>query len=356
MPALLRMLQREAACDAGIVLWFDAHGEVSNLYAPNLPAPTALATWFAPVYGAGQVVRLSMQPASKMHRSSPITTCADGDDVAPARDDPGPAPACPNRHLCSKVAPDGVARQRLCCAVKRQGSPIASLMVYRAAAMSSFASSERVAVKAAGRYLSLNGRTLPAETDAAMYRAAGEQGFLDCEPDGRVIRASANGYELLAQACGCPVNRSTVPGPLEHCGRQLIRRVLAAGDDLGGHSPTAGVRRMISLINAWGLFRLHAFFDGDAPLGVLVERVEHLLVRLVEAMEGLDLSVQQGEALLLLAQGLSQDQIAERMGVTHNTADYHIRQLYSKLDAHTRNEAIACALGALESARAAPGP
>jgi DNA-binding CsgD family transcriptional regulator len=110
---------------------------------------------------------------------------------------------------------------------------------------------------------------------------------------------------------------------------------------------------MTSLINPWGLFRLRAFFDGSGPLGVLIERVEQMLVRLVEAAELLELSVQQGETLLLLAQGLSQDRIAERMDVTHNTADDYIRQLDSKLDAHTRNEAIACALGALESASCA---
>jgi len=32
-----------------------------------------------------------------------------------------------------------------------------------------------------------------------------------------------------------------------------------------------------------------------------------------------------------------------------STAVYHVRQLYSKLGAHTRNEAIACVLTAGES-------
>jgi DNA-binding CsgD family transcriptional regulator len=82
---------------------------------------------------------------------------------------------------------------------------------------------------------------------------------------------------------------------------------------------------------------------------VLIERVDHLLVRLCEAMWRLDLSVQQGEVLLLLAQGLNHERIAERMGIAFNTAVYHIRQLYSKLDAHTRDEAIACVLAAGET-------
>lgn len=354
MPALMRTLYREARCDAGLMLWFDSRGEVVNLYAPRLPAPAVLGAWFAPPAHTHSLARGSSTWAGPDRRNAYIATCSDGDDDGHRRDDAPAAPLCPSRFLCSMAAPESVPLQRLCCAVTRHGAPMASLMVFRPAAVYPFGRKERVAVKAAGRYLSLNGRSIPADTCAAMYRAGGEQGFLDCEPDGHVIRASANGYELLVQACGCPVNPTTVPEQLEQAGRQLIRRLLA---ESGSHSERDmnGSERMTSLINPWGLFRLRAFFDRGGPLGVLIERVEHLLVRLVEAMERLDLSVQQGETLLLLAQGLSQDRIAERMGVTHNTADYHIRQLYSKLDAHTRNEAIACALGTLETAQAAPG-
>jgi DNA-binding CsgD family transcriptional regulator len=184
-----------------------------------------------------------------------------------------------------------------------------------------------------------------------MYRAGGEQGFLLCDPDGRVLRASANGYELLAQASGCAINRSTVPDELERASRQLIRRLLADESPHATHD-SSKAEWAATLVNAWGQFRLRVFFEPDGPQGVLIERVEHLLVRLIAAMWHLDLSVQQGEVLLLLGQGLSHDRIAERMGVSSNTADYHIRLLYSKLSAHTRNEAIACALGTLEVAHA----
>jgi len=97
------------------------------------------------------------------------------------------------------------------------------------------------------------------------------------------------------------------------------------------------------------MFRLRVFFESDGPMAALIERVDHLLVRLCEAMWRLDLSVQQGEALLLLAQGLNHESIAERMGIALNTAVYHVRQLYTKLGAHTRDEAIARVLAAGEA-------
>lgn len=339
-PSLMRALCREAHCDAGVVLWFDQRGEVTNLYAQNLPCPSAMATWFSrpPEVNAGPYT--ATRAVAPVHRLRVIETCADENvDVRPAQ--PSAAELlCPHRHLCGSAVPCGAPLQRLCSAIIRHGTPVASLTLFRPITAAAFRSEERAAVKAAGRYLSLNGNASLADTGAAMYRAAGEQALLLCDTDGRVVKASANGYGLLAQASGCKIGRQTIPEELERAGQNLIQRLLL------GSAPS------ITLTNAWGHFRLGAFFESHGQRGVLIERVEHLLVRLVNAMRHLDLSVQQGEVLLLLAQGLNHDPIAERMGVSRNTADYHIRQLYSKLGAHTRNEAIACALetGELTSA------
>ncbi len=349
MPALMRALCRETHCDAGMVLWFDSRGGIASLYVQNLPPPAKLGEWLAPL-PQSTVSSLPLVAARPLQRPERLDICADDDADGRARSGATPEPFCPHRHLCAMAHPAGTPMQRLCCAVVRQGTPVASLMLYRPAASAPFVSEERMAVKAAGRYLSLNGHAIQANTDAAMYGACGERALLLCDPDGKIVRASANGYEFLAQACGCPINRHSVPAELERAGRDLIRGLLAdaalrrAGDT---HGEAAGA----TLVNAWGLFRLHLFRDPAGPLGVLIERVEHLLVRLVEAMWHLELSVQQGEVLLLLAQGLSHDRIAERMGVSHNTADYHIRQLYSKLGTHTRDEAIAAVLGAAGAGR-----
>jgi DNA-binding CsgD family transcriptional regulator len=196
-------------------------------------------------------------------------------------------------------------------------------------------------VKAAARYLSLPGLPTALDTNAAMYRASGDQALLLCEADGRIVQASAGGYKLLAQAAGCAINARTVPHELEYAGRELIRRLLA--------EPA----RSAVVMNAWGLFQSQVFFEPSQLQGVLIERFEHLLVRLATSMQSLDLSVQQGEALLLLAQGLHHEQIAERMHVSPNTADYHIRHLYAKLGAHSRDSAIAGVLDAPSAMRVA---
>lgn len=345
VPALMRALCREVHCDAAVVLWFDAGGDIANLYAQNVPSPAETLAWFSPRRNGHALADPPAQASVVLLQRQLVETCASDERELRSEQPGGAEPYCPQRHLCGMAAPPAGPAQRLCCAVIRDGVPFAALMLYRPATKAGFSNEERAAVKAAGRYLSLSGGTMPIDTGAAMYRASGEQALLLCEPDGRVVEASANGYALLAQACGCPINRKTVPDELERSGRQLIRRLLteAAPPTLpSARNPTHAA----TLINAWGMFRFSVFAEPHGPHGVLIERVDHLLVRLVEAMWHLDLSVQQGEVLLLLAQGLSHDRIADRMGVSPNTADYHIRQLYTKLGAHTRHEAIACTLEA----------
>jgi len=340
VPALMRTLCREAHCDIGLALWFDAHGDVANLYTQHLPSPTATAAWFRPLQESDSRPNQPLTGPLAVHRSALVATCADDDGEVRARPATMPEPFCSHRHLCSMATPSVAPLHRLCSAVLRHGVPVASLILYRPAGTAPFSIEERAAVKSAGRYLSLNGHSLPAESSIAMYGASGEQALLLCEPDGSVLKASANGYELLAQASGCPVNRRTVPAELGRAGRQLIQQLLVK-ESLHASHDAEKKEQPTAVINAWGMFRLRVFFEPKGPQGVLIERVEHLLVRLVGAMRHLDLSVQQGEVLLLLAQGLSHELIAERM-----------RQLYAKLGAHTRNEAIGSVLGALETAQA----
>jgi len=222
-PALMRALCREARCDAGVVLWFDAHGEISNLYAHDLPSPQALAGWFAAPAGAGAPPRLTALAGGPVRRQKMVEICADGVPSGRIEGDKGPEPFCAHRRLCGMAVPSGETLQRLCCAITKDGAPVASLILYRPSAGRAFSSEERIAVKAAGRYLSLNAGAAPVDNNAAMYRVSGEDALLLCEPDGRIVKASGNGYALLAQASGCAlvIDPSKVPVP------ELSRRLCA---------------------------------------------------------------------------------------------------------------------------------
>jgi len=86
--------------------------------------------------------------------------------------------------------------------------------MYRPVGAAPFSSEERIAVKAAAAYLSLTVTRCP-PAQARRCTDAWRRQALYVRSRRQVIRASANGYELLAQASGCAVNRPDVPAELE---------------------------------------------------------------------------------------------------------------------------------------------
>jgi len=60
--------------------------------------------------------------------------------------------------------------------------------------------------------------------------------------------------------------------------------------------------------------------------------------------EGYDLSEREKEILALLVDGLSKKQIADNIFLSHHTVDSHIRNIYAKLEVHSRSSAISKAI------------
>jgi DNA-binding CsgD family transcriptional regulator len=93
----------------------------------------------------------------------------------------------------------------------------------------------------------------------------------------------------------------------------------------------------------WGRFALRAFCLPDArgrranQIGLLIRREESRSVSLVRGTGLADLSPQQREVAVLLAQGRSNREIAQAMGLTFNTASYHVKQVYARLEVNDRN-------------------
>jgi DNA-binding NarL/FixJ family response regulator len=60
--------------------------------------------------------------------------------------------------------------------------------------------------------------------------------------------------------------------------------------------------------------------------------------------DGYSLSEREKEILALLVEGLSKKQIAEKIFLSHHTVDSHIRNIYAKLEVHSRSSAISKAI------------
>jgi len=76
--------------------------------------------------------------------------------------------------------------------------------------------------------------------------------------------------------------------------------------------------------------------DG-AVVDAVLEAAGHRLPRRREALAGL--TAREVEVLILLARGLSNKQIAERLVITPKTAGNHVEHIYAKIDASSRASA-----------------
>lgn len=78
-----------------------------------------------------------------------------------------------------------------------------------------------------------------------------------------------------------------------------------------------------------------SYFHGNAAAAVAAE------VRRPRAADGL--TPREREVVRLVGDGLSNKQIAGRLGITERTAKFHVRQIMSKLGAENRAQAVALA-------------
>ena len=75
-------------------------------------------------------------------------------------------------------------------------------------------------------------------------------------------------------------------------------------------------------------------------IGIAVERREPLALKFWRRAEKLPLSGREIEVCLPLALGRSRAEIAERLGVSENTAINHCRNIYAKLGVQSRAELV----------------
>jgi DNA-binding CsgD family transcriptional regulator len=323
IPALLRSLHQPAPCDLAAFFWVDAAGDMTHMYSEKMLSAEATGRYFG----------LHYESAVHAFRERVLALARGGDSTRETVVDSKTRASDYYREILEPLG----AFRILHGIVQDRGTPLGLMALYRPQHAVGFSPAEHAIVETACRYLLPVMRNETGPVAADQYRESGQAALLVCARDGNVRQASGRGHALLAQASGCRINRSTITGELRQSGLALLRRLLA-----GAIADPAADAQLPSLqtTNEWGSFRLRAYPLGE-DFGVLIERHEHLIVRLVDAMHGLQLSAQQREVALLLARGHSNAQIAEALGVSLNTASYHVKQLYGKLDAHDRAEAIA---------------
>jgi DNA-binding NarL/FixJ family response regulator len=102
-------------------------------------------------------------------------------------------------------------------------------------------------------------------------------------------------------------------------------------------SPTQ-LRKALEMVDA-GFAVAPSDWLRPAPAAAVVPRVE-----VDDDLQDTSLTDRETDVLDLLAEGLSNQRIAERLGISPHTVKFHIASIYDKLDARTRTQAVRHAL------------
>jgi DNA-binding NarL/FixJ family response regulator len=90
---------------------------------------------------------------------------------------------------------------------------------------------------------------------------------------------------------------------------------------------------------------INEVMNGGAPMNShIAKKVLNMFRDQNVKSDGYDLSEREKEILSRLVDGLSKKQIAEKIFLSHHTVDSHLRNIYAKLEVHSRSGAISKAI------------
>jgi DNA-binding CsgD family transcriptional regulator len=336
LPAFLAAVRRQVHCDSAAFFWVGPDLGIVQIFAERMLAPAVTRRYFEEFYAGSH---------SDFRRR--LHALAQSDDGIGEQE----SAQLPAGYWQGVLAQLG-AQRIVHVAVRRGVQPLGQMSLYRSAGKP-LARNEREFLAASARYLA---QLLQAPVGAAPATApyafddSGQGTLLLADAQGQVLDASPRGYALLAQASGCPIDPHTVRGELARRGQALLAPLVAAraAPTPAGEPDPAPPTTVVD--NAWGQFQLRAYAAG-ADCGILIERREYRLVRLAAALGALQLSAQQREVAAALARGLSKAEVAAALGVSLNTAAYHVKQLYQRLDVHGREAMVRRVLAAAAPTR-----
>lgn len=212
-----------------------------------------------------------------------------------------------------------------------QGQGLGTLKLYRSVTSPAFGEDDVTKLARLEPYL---GRILQATEWDAEDSEILSQGLLIASSEGRPLWISPDAEVLMPRAFGWRWRRGAeLPPALQ----ELVRRLRAPLEHM--------VLPTMELRTAQGRFSLRAtrmtaatcMHQAQTAVALHITQRVARGMRLLSKLQTLDLPQRQYEMAWWLAKGLTEQQITHRMGISINTAVYHRRQLYNRLDVTNRD-------------------
>jgi DNA-binding CsgD family transcriptional regulator len=320
LPAVLMAVRKMVNATHGAFFYCDSQGNMTNMYAERMLPPESMARYYERHYRAD----------SHAFSNAYLARVAASDSVSfhSVSDDERKTDYYKEVLACLEVEHMlyGIVR-----APNAKREPIGQLSLYRGSSNEPFEKVDAHALRDAMNYLSralsdssFSPVKVPSEQSA-------EEAMAVLDEAGEVIYSDREWSRLVRLARGEPI----APGSARDEPRAL-KVFLCAILRCARAAPNA-----LQMIDSpWGrfTFRQHQLEgkSGTSAQALIVSRLASDPVRLTEGASRFELSPQQREVALMIALGLTNSEIAKRLTVSVNTAGYHVKQVFMKLDVHER--------------------
>jgi len=320
LPALRVLIPSHSAG----VFWVDPQGEMVSLYAERMLPPDAMARYYERHYQRareGFAIAFRERAAAQDPVSSHAFTNAEQQteyfqDVMRRLD---------AFHVMYGVLTDGK-------------DAFAQISFYRGRADRAFGRENADTLRELLRYVSVGLAQRAATIDSQDPSVVIEEHLGIVNADGMIVSAPESWHRLLRLVALSEVSPRNARNEAS-----IIESFLRQSCEDATRRKQNGERWQLQRASPWGKFTLRAFRLPDArgrradQVGLLIRREESRSVSLVRGTGLADLSPQQREVAVQLAQGRSNREIAQQMGLTFNTASYHVKQVYARLEVNDRN-------------------
>ncbi len=330
MPYVLKALHDLVSSDSNAFFWVDENDEITNICAEKLLPPDVMRLYFREFYdykvgGFRSIIAQTGQRERRIER---------------ANRDPG----FYQSDYYNLVWREHLnAHHAMYAVIEDQGARIGQLSLYRSAREKAFSEHDENLLAQVIRYIA-HGTAACAKprADATEFFDTPRVGLIILNARGETQHLSVEGKRLLFLASHAAVSRQSLladDGNLLPSALKQITQYLQS--IFSGKSAPPPVWR---IDNCWGRFVFRAFWldvergTESGLIGVTVQQQESLPLKLLSEMKTMRFSDKQRQVVLLLADGASYGNIAGALNVTTNTANYHVRQIYERVNVHTRNE------------------
>jgi DNA-binding CsgD family transcriptional regulator len=321
LPALRTLIPSHSAA----VFWVDERFEMTGLYAERLLPPAAMAAYY------------------KRHYRDTATGFPTQFRARAEAADPVSARRLSRADQASDYFREVLSRldaHQILYGILRDGSrPIGQISFYRGARDPEFGRRDQETLRGLLRYLSLGLRTQASPPRELPQAEVVEEWLGIVARDGAATSAPLHWSRLVRLLAMEKVVPRTA-----HEEQRIVTdflRGICAGLDSGDGASLDQIDSHHD--SPWGRFRIRAFRLPDADdrpdrVGVLIGRQEPRALALARGTGASSLSPQQREVALLVAEGKSNREIARALALRLNTASYHVKQVFTRLGVHHRDE------------------